>query len=129
MMARVAAAGVGLLAVLAVPAALVLLVRLHGAEALLSLPPAEMAVLLMGLFLPPALLLLVIAGLTQRVELVALRNAFLRRDLVRHQQARDGNAAGGMPEPDRAAAGTGAPRHLRPRRRPAPSRDGAARGG
>ena len=32
----------------------------------------------MGLFLPPALLLLVIAGLTQRVELVALRNAFLR---------------------------------------------------
>jgi hypothetical protein len=78
MMARVAAAGVGLLAVLAVPAALVLLVRLHGAEALLSLPPAEMAVLLMGLFLPPALLLLVIAGLTQRVELVALRNAFLR---------------------------------------------------
>jgi hypothetical protein len=78
MMARVAAAGVGLLAVLAVPGALALLVRLHGAEALLSLPPAEMAVLLMGLFLPPALLLLVIAGLTQRVELVALRNAFLR---------------------------------------------------
>jgi hypothetical protein len=52
MMARLAAWGVGLLATLAVPAALVLLVRLHGAEALLGLPPAEMAVLLLGLFLP-----------------------------------------------------------------------------
>ena len=79
MMARVAAWGVGLLATLAVPGALVLLARLHGAEALLGLPPAEMAVLVLGLFLPPALLLLVIAGLTQRVELVALSNALLRQ--------------------------------------------------
>ena len=79
MMARVAAWGVGLLATLAVPATLVLLARLHGTEALLALPPAEMAVLFMGLFLPPALLLLTVAGLTQRVELVALRNALLRQ--------------------------------------------------
>jgi hypothetical protein len=78
MMARVAAWGTGLLATLAVPAVLVLLARLHGAEALLALPPAEMAVLVMGLFLPPALLLLTVAGLVQRVELVALRNAVLR---------------------------------------------------
>ncbi len=78
MMARVAAWGVCLLAVLAVPAALALLVRLHGTEALLALLPAEMAVLMLGLFLPPALLL-VIAGLVQRVELVALRNALLRQ--------------------------------------------------
>ncbi len=78
MMARVAAWGVGLLATLAVPAVLVLLARLHGAEALLALPPAEMAVLVMGLFLPPSLLLLVVAGLTQRAELVALHNALLR---------------------------------------------------
>ncbi|MBD0273349.1 MAG: hypothetical protein ICV73_15650 [Acetobacteraceae bacterium] len=79
MMARVAAWGTGLLATLAVPAVLVLLARLHGAEALLSLPPAEMAVLVMGLFMPPALLLLTVAGLVQRVELVALRNAVLRQ--------------------------------------------------
>ncbi len=79
MMARLAAWGVGLLATLAVPAALVLLARAHGTEALLALPPAEMAVLLLGLFLPCALLLLVIAGLVQRVELVALRNALLRQ--------------------------------------------------
>jgi hypothetical protein len=78
MMARVAAWGTGLLATLAVPAVLVLLARLHGAEALLALPPAEMAVLVMGLFMPPALLLLTVAGLVQRVELVALRNAVLR---------------------------------------------------
>ncbi len=79
MMARVAAWGVGLLAILAVPTALALLVRLHGTEALLALLPAEIAVLMLGLFLPPALLLLVIAGLVQRVELVALRNALLRQ--------------------------------------------------
>ncbi len=79
MMARVAAWGTGLLATLAVPAVLVLLARLHGVEALLSLPPAEMAVLVMGLFMPPALLLLGVAGLVQRVELVALRNALLRQ--------------------------------------------------
>jgi len=79
MMARLAAWGVGLLAALAVPAVLVLLVQLHGADALLALPPAEMAVLVLGLFLPPALLLLIIAGLVQRVELVALRNTLLRQ--------------------------------------------------
>jgi hypothetical protein len=79
MMARVAALGVGLLASLAVPAALLLIARLHGTDALLSLPPAEMAVLFMGLFLPAALLLLIVAALTQRVELVALRNALVRQ--------------------------------------------------
>lgn len=79
MMARLAAWGVGLLATLAVPAALVLLAQTHGTETLLALPPTEMAVLLLGLFLPPALLLLTIAGLTQRVELVTLRNALLRQ--------------------------------------------------
>jgi hypothetical protein len=79
MMARLAAWGVGLLATLAVPAVLALLVRLHGAEALLALPPTEMAVLLLGLFLPAALLLLIVASLGQRVELVALRNALLRQ--------------------------------------------------
>ena len=79
MMARLAAWGVGLLATLAVPAVLALLARLHGTDALLALPPAEMAVLLMSLFLPASLLLLVVAGLTQRVELVALRNAVLRQ--------------------------------------------------
>jgi hypothetical protein len=52
---------------------------LHGVETLLALPPAEMAVLLLGLFLPPSLLLLTVAGLVQRVELVALRNAVLRQ--------------------------------------------------
>jgi hypothetical protein len=79
MMARLAAWGVGLLATLAVPAVLVLLARVHGAEALLALPPVEMAVLVMGLFLPPTLLLLTVAGLAQRVELVELRNALLRQ--------------------------------------------------
>jgi len=79
MMARLAAWGVGLVATLAVPAALALLARLHGVETLLALPPAEMAVLLLGLFLPPSLLLLTVAGLVQRVELVALRNAVLRQ--------------------------------------------------
>ena len=53
MMARLAAWGVGLLATLAVPAVIVLLARMHGMEALLALPPAEMAVLILGLFLPP----------------------------------------------------------------------------
>jgi len=79
MMARLAAWGVGLLATLAVPAALALLVQLHGEEALLALAPADKAVLMLGLFLPPALLILAIAGLVQRVELVALRNALLRQ--------------------------------------------------
>jgi hypothetical protein len=79
MMARLAAWGVGLLATLAVPAVIVLLARMHGMEALLALPPAEMAVLILGLFLPPTLLLLTVAGLTQWSELVALRNAFLRQ--------------------------------------------------
>jgi hypothetical protein len=79
MMARLAAWGVGLLATLAVPAVLVLLARVHGTEALLALPPVEMAVLVMGLFLPPTLLLLTVAGLAQRVELVELRNALLRQ--------------------------------------------------
>ena len=79
MMARLAAWGVGLVATLAVPAAGALLLHLHGIEALLALPAAEMAVLLLGLFLPPVLLLLTVAGLVQRVELVALRNALLRQ--------------------------------------------------
>ena len=63
MMARLAAWGVGLLATLAVPAVLALLVQLHGEEALLALAPADKAVLMLGLFLPPALLVLAIAGL------------------------------------------------------------------
>jgi hypothetical protein len=79
MMARLAAWGVGLLATLAVPAVIVLLARVHGMEALLALPPAEMAVLILGLLLPPTLLLLTVTGLTQWTELVTRRNAFLRQ--------------------------------------------------
>lgn len=79
MMARVAAWGMGVVMTLAVPATLLLLVRAYGTEGLLALPPAEMAVLVMGLFLPFGLLLLIIAGLTQRVELVALQNALIRQ--------------------------------------------------
>jgi Na+/H+-dicarboxylate symporter len=78
MMARIAAWGVGLLATIAVPAVAVLLARTHGVETLLTLPPAEM-VLVLGLFLPPTVLLLTVAALTQWSELVALRKALHRQ--------------------------------------------------
>jgi hypothetical protein len=79
MMTHVAAWGMALLAGLFLPAALILLIHLQGAEALLALSAPDMAILLAGLFLPPCLLLHIIAWLAQRTELATLGNALLRQ--------------------------------------------------
>jgi len=79
MMGRAAAWGFALLAGLFPLAALALLIRLQAPEALLTLPPADLAILMTGLFLPPCLMLLILAWLAQRKELAALNTALLHQ--------------------------------------------------
>lgn len=78
-MMYVAAWGVTILASLFIPGAGFVLLRLQGPEALLTLPPLHLAVILAALFLPPCLLMLIFTWLTQRVELGTLSENLLRQ--------------------------------------------------
>jgi hypothetical protein len=79
MMARAAAWGLALATGLLLPTMLGLLAYVQGLDALLARPAPEVAMLCAALFLPPCLLLLVSAWLTQRAELAALGHALRRQ--------------------------------------------------